>query len=99
MTIKKIYEKLDNFTVDERAEWLKRLFNLFSPLSMEQLRQFEEEFNVRRLSSDNKLQFKDFIKEQNAEIKLCIDLEVAERVGTPIRKVLNLPKITMETKV
>ena len=94
MTIKKIYEKLDDFTVDERAEQLKQLKKLFTPLSIEQLKQFEI-----KIMSDTTLNFEDFVKEQNAEIRICINLEVSEMMGAPIRKFLNLPKITMKTEV
>ena len=92
MTLKEVLEKMDNFTDEERAKYLGGLFKILSPVSTATLSNFQN-----RWEPEGKT-FKQFVVEQNKEIKKCIELEVSV-IGEIVRKESGLELITLETVI
>ncbi len=71
MTVKEIVEKMDDLTECERVEYLAPLLENLTSLSQNQLTNFQD-------SWDSDRPFKEFVKAQNKEIKMCIELELSD---------------------
>jgi len=95
MTLKEIYDNMDSFTDEERAEIFTKVFTLFSPPSHSTLRDFQNKWDRRK-------SFEEFVKAQNETIRLCLDMEMSP-MGELIRRgaVMTgiLPKIDWDYEV
>jgi hypothetical protein len=91
MNLQDVIDKVDDFTEDERVEYLTKVFDILCPISMKTMSEFQVTWNGSR-------GFEEFVKEQNKQIKMCIKLECSE-VGKIVREKLKLPVITLETEL
>ena len=91
MIVKEIYDKLETFNDDDRATYAGALCKELSSVSMQTLREFQNNWDGSRPASE-------FFAEQAKEIKKCVVLEVS-RTGEMIRKATNLEPITWETEI
>jgi hypothetical protein len=92
MTIKDVKEQLPSIQdAKQRADMLKRLFQLMSPMSYKTLMVFQRDWDGRR-------PYAEFVEAQNREILMCIDLEVSD-IGKLTRGALQLQEISLETEL
>lgn len=95
MNLQNVLDKIDDFTEEERIEYLTKVFDMFCPISTKTIMNFQNEWGEKTYPNYD---FEGFIKEQNKQIKMCIKLECSE-VGKIVRKTLNLTPITLETEL
>lgn len=91
MTVKEILEKMDNFKSEEREKYLGPLLNDLTPFSKSQLMDFQNNW-------DREKSFEDFVKAQNKQIRLCVEMELSE-VGIIARKAVDLELMTEDYEV
>ena len=70
MTISELKEKLGDLKDNERERYLWPLFKMFSPLSTNQLRDFQNSWDGHR-------PFEEFCAAQNKQIIASIDMEIS----------------------
>lgn len=91
MTIKEILEKLDDFKGKEREKYLRSLFDNLTPFSQNQLRNFQDTW-------DGNKSFEEFVKAQNKEIRMCIEMELSE-IGKITRKAIDLQPLNENDEI
>ena len=92
MKIKELIEKLDTLEETERVKLLRIFFTKITPISVQTLKHFQEEFF--NTTPDN-TPFEVFIKKQNEKIKECYNLELSE-MGIIVRKQFDMKPLDIE---
>jgi hypothetical protein len=91
LTIQNVLDRLPDWKTDEERKQLRRVFAMLSPVSMADLKLFQDTFDQSR-------SFEDFIAGQNVMIMRCIRCELSE-IGKNVRKLFGLPVLTLDTVV
>ncbi len=91
MTVKEIYDNLESFTGDQRAEHLGNLSRQFSDVSMGDLVNFQDNWSPSK-------GMEAFFAEQGKLFKKCINLEVSN-FGKTVREALGLEPLTWDTEI
>jgi len=91
MTIKNILEKLDSFKDKEREKYLRPLCSNLTSLSQNQLTNFQTNWDGDR-------SFEEFVKAQNKEIRVCIELELSE-IGKIAREAAGLKPLNENDEI
>ena len=88
MNIFELMDKLDSFSHDERAEWVKKFLPRLSPVTKQMLGDFERDW-------DSQKPYKDFVTEQNQCLQMCVQMECSD-LGNAVRKLNDLGPLTMD---
>jgi len=91
MTVKEIYDNVENFTEEQRAEHLLNLSKHFCKVSIKELHNFQDNWNPAK-------GMKAFFIEQAQLFKKCINLEVSD-FGKTVRASLDLKPLTWDTEI
>ena len=91
MTIREFYDKLPDFTDEERQEFGAKMANLFSGPSMSTMMEFQSTWDPSKGPVA-------FFKEQVKKFRECLKLEMAT-IGKTVREIQKLPAISWETEL
>ena len=91
MLVKEIYDNIENFTEDQRAEHLLNLSKRFCEVSMGELQNFQNNWNPSK-------GMKAFFAEQGQLFKKCINLEVSD-FGKTVRAAMGLEPLMWDTEI
>lgn len=91
MTIKELYDQIEAFSEEQRKEHVTVLFKMLTPLSMNQIMNFQNKW-------DGKRTYEEFKSYQAHLIRQCIEMEI-HFIGKMARANFKLPPLTWETNL
>lgn len=89
MKISEILKNMDNFSDEERVQYIKKLWEKVTPISKQTLINFQNQW-------DGSKSFEEFKKAQNKLIKECIKMEI---LINDVKVKENIEVFTMETEI
>jgi len=98
MKISEILERLDSFDDGDREKHLRPLVAMLSPVSHQDIKEYQES-HFTKYPEKTEEGWQEFIVGMNAVLRKCIELEVSEVIGKPVREALSLEPITLETEI
>lgn len=91
ITMRDFYVQIEGLPEDVRATMCKQAIEHLCPISVQDLRTFQELWSPMK-------SFKEFIIGQNKLLKQCIEVEVSD-FGNDVRKAAGLSRLTWETEL
>lgn len=93
MTVKEVYDNMDDLTDEQREEHLLNLSKQFCKVSIGELQTFQNNWDYTKANG-----MAAFFAEQAKIIKKCINLEISD-FGRTVRATLGLEPLTWETEI